>query len=1791
MNTSFSIKMEKIKGYNIKDLFHHGRGSLLYKGTRSSDNQAVIIKVPAKNFLNNKDIQVINQEFKIGNQFHDKNIIEYYAIERSGSIVVQILEDFGAQSLEDLINKKGITILEFLPIAIQLAGALSVIHDQGIVHRDIQPANIVINLETGLVKIIDFGMASKIILDDKTESIEGLKGNLLFISPEQTGRLNRKIDHRTDFFSLGVTLYLMLTGHYPFESNDPLEMIHSKIAKLPMAVKFYRPDVPEVISDIIMKLIEKNAEDRYQSGTGLRMDLERCLKEYRENKSIASFELALHDSFSKLIISGRIYGREKEIQVFNETLANVIKGNLEILFVSGHSGIGKTTLVNEIQSSVIENQGYFITGKFSQIHKNVAYSGILHAFQSLVRQILSESEQRVLVWKENLLSHLGANGQVLIKVLPELEHIIGRQKPVSELTPVESQNRFNTAFQLFVSVFAETKHPMVLFLDDLQWIDPASLNLLKLLCKAGLKSTLLIIGAYRDNEVPTGHPLLLMIKELTDEGLAVREMKIPPLDFFSANDWLSDTFRLPIDKTNPLTELLYDRTEGNPFFIKTLLQSLYDNSLLTYDRESSWHWDIDRIRQEKVSDNLVEIMIIKIKLLPEVVQDILKLASCIGIKFYLSDLSIILGQAKEEIASILHAAIIAGIITKGQDEYRFAHDRIEEAANSMVSEKEQKEFHWMIGQKFLECLNPPEVEEKIFEIVNQLNLGAPLKLSEEERERMAKLNLRAGLKAKSTTAFESARLFFKNGIDYLSKDSWQESYQLSLQLHLEYGEACYLSQVDTDLIKILSTVMEKARGPLDKVKIYEIKIVELAAANRMREAFDLGKEALTALGVKLPKKGSNFTLLKEILKLRFYLRGKKIEDLLSLSPLKDKKKLAIARLFMECVEPCYVVEPKYLPVIILRLLVLSLKFGNSAYSAYAYASYGLILSMVLGDIRGGEKFGRLALELVAKLDGQLIKSKVFFIFGSMINHWSSHIKEDLRYLLEAAKSGYETGDFTYASFGINHFIFNSFFMGENLDRIKKKQEKYLNRMRGFPLPSSTLLFDLWLQFVDKLKNGSGEDLEIEGEYFSEKEVIPRWQESGHLTNLGNFTVCKMILAFLVGNNKECIRFAQEGKKYLESMIGMFYVPEYYFYYTLSLLAEIESPKLPLGRKYLKLVNKNQRKIRDWSASARENFEHKYLLIEAEKSRIIGNNRKAIEFYDRAISLAQKNRFQQDEAIANELAAKFWLRNGNNKIAKVYINESYYAYSRWNCNLKVRYLDKKYLDLIMEASRIEDHRDSFQGLSSSVVFNSLNSDGTDFLDLLTVAKASRAISSEINLSKLLTKIMKIILENLGAQKGILVLSAMGKLKIEARALADSDNVEVLNSVPIEDSRELSEGIVHYVSRTGENVIINDISHENLFMHDPYIVQYRPKSILCTPIFYQDKIQGVLYLENSSTAYTFTKDRVGVLYLLLSQAAISLENARLFSDTVSLNEKLRKEVNERKRAELKTKKINRELGKKVEERTRVLKESNEALRDSLESLKKTQEQLVQSEKMAALGELVAGVSHEINTPLGIGVTAASYLELETQNFSKLYREELITRADFEDYIESALEISASILSNLKRAADLVKSFKQVSVDQVSEVSREFNLKEYINEILNSLSPKFKRAKHTILFTCPENLEIESNPGAFSQIITNLTMNSLIHGFADIKEGKIEIAVKEEDGELILEYRDNGVGMEDEILKKIYDPFFTTKRLQKRTGLGMHIVFNLVTQTLKGNIECKSALNQGVLFMIRIPPNPGE
>ncbi|MGF1673839.1 MAG: AAA family ATPase, partial [Rivularia sp. (in: cyanobacteria)] len=1455
-----------------------------------------------------------------------------------------------------------------------------------------------------------------------------------------------------------------------------------------------------------------------------------------------------------------------------------------------------TAVVNEVQKPIVKQRGYFIKGKFDQFNRNIPLSAFVQALRDLIGQLLTESDAQLSSWKNKILQAVGENGQVIIDVIPELESIIGVQSPAPELSGIAAQNRFNLLLQKFLQVFTQPEHPLVMFLDDLQWADLASLNLIQLLITEKQTGYLLIIGAYRNNEIFVAHPLILTLDSISKNPKKVHTIHLKHLNITSLNSLIGDTLKCSTILAEPLTQLVAQKTHGNPFFTTQFIKALYQKQLINFDYQAGyWQCDIVRVKEAALTDDVVEFMAIQLQKLPYKTQEILTLAACIGNQFDLNILEIIAEQSIIEITTALWSALQEGLIlTQSQIykfyvgetvdnniqtnsqviDYKFLHDRVQQAAYSLIPEEQKAATHLKIGQLLLEHTPEAQLEEKIFDLVNQFKLGIDLITQPQEQKKLAQLNLIAARKAKNATAYSAAIQYYETARKLLENHNWQEDYNLLLAIYTEATEVSYLN-TDFDLMEQLAEIaLQQTQDVLDTVPIYETKIQACVAQNQLRLGIDTALTILHKLGINLPANPTPDDIGQALGETDAILTGKTPLELTNLPIMTDTRAQAAIRILSSMFGAVYNGLPSMLPLTTCQQVNLSIQYGNTPLSAFAYATYGLILSAFTGATARGYQFGQLGLTLMHKLSAPQLGAKITAIFDNCIRHWQDPLQTTLKPLLQGYQIGLQTGDLEWSVWCIFGYSFHSYCAGKELTELEQELANYSMAIAQCKQTTALNYQKVYHQAVLNLLGRNDNPEILVGDVYNEDLMLPQHQQVNDRPAVYHVKINKLILCYLLENYEQAIAQAAIAEEYLDGVPGLFVSALLPFY---DCLAQLAISSKETGFLQESRILQHKEKLDQFATLAPSNHLHKFNLVEAEYCRVLGEYSQAIELYERAITGAKENNYLQEQALANELAAKFYLNWGKEKVATIYMQEAYYCYAKWGAKAKIAHLEENYPQLLGAIFQtpnigITDHETIAATLMRTL--NGTNSSQNFWLDVPTLMKAAQAISGEIQLDKLLATLMQIAIANAGAEQGYLILQQDKQWHLVAQA--DSQQTQSLDT-PLEQYHEIPHSVIYSVLRSQEVAVFDHLSNSVKFAGDSYIINHQPKSVLCTPISQQGKLIGILYLENNLTTGAFTRDRLQVIQLLTAQAAISLQNAQLYH----------------------------QLEQKVSERTQELTQKANQLESTLEKLYTTQAQLIQAEKMSSLGQLVAGIAHEINNPInfiyGNLIPASEYVTslIELNNlYQKNYPQpipeiaEKIADVELDFLVNDLRKLLKSMQIGAERIREIVLSLRNFSRLDEAEV-KSVNIHEGIDSTLLILQHRLQNSRNnteiSIVKEYSELPLVTCYPSALNQVFMNILTNA-IDALKELDvnhQPTITIRTQIQQQKYVsIHIIDNGMGMNETVQTKMFEPFFTTKPVGSGTGLGLSVSYSIVVEQHGGKLNCISAPGKGTEFVIEIP-----
>jgi PAS domain S-box-containing protein len=1756
------------------------------------------------------------------------------ALERHKGLTTLLLEDNGGDPLDRALGRP-LELTRFLRLAINLATAVGQVHRHGLIHKDIKPANLLVDA-AGNVRLTGFGMASRLPHERQHPAPpETIAGTFAYMAPEQTGRMNRSVDARSDLYSLGVTLYEVLTGVLPFTASDPIEWIHCHIARRPTPPSQRVTGIPRPVEAIILKLLAKTAEDRYQTASGLAADLRHCLAEWEETGRIEAFPLGAHDIPDLLRIPEKLYGREEHVGSLLAAFDRVVlRGTPELVLVSGYSGIGKSSVVHELHKAIVPPRGLFASGKFDQYKRDIPYTTLAQAFQTLARQILVKSDAEVDQWRRALAEAVGPNGQLIVSLIPEVELIIGKQPPVPDLPPEDAQNRFQSVFRRFLGVFATPEHPLVLFLDDLQWLDAATLDLLEHLVTHSEIRHLLLVGAYRDNEVSPSHPLLRALEAIRKAGARVQRIVLAPLAFDDLGQLVGDALHCGPERVRLLAQLVQEKTGGNPFFAIQFFTALADEGLLAFDPATrAWQWNMDRIRAKSYTDNVVDLMAGKLKRLAPTTQEALKRLACLGNAAPTAILALIHGETEEAMHAALWESVHAGLVLREEGAYKFLHDRIQQAAYTLIPERHRAEAHLRIGRMLLASMTAEELAEHLFDVANQFSRGAARLLDRDEKVRVATIDLRAGRKAKASAAFASACVHLAAGMAQLDERDWGSQYDLMFSLRLERAE-CELLRGDFDEAEqLIGELLQRGTSKVDQAAAYHLKAVLHTVKSENAQAVASALTCLRLFGIDIPPHPTWEQVQAEYETVWQTLNGRPIESLIDLPLMTDPELQAAMQVLSVCQTPAKFTDFHLWCLLGCRMVKVSMQHGASGASAHAYGYWGSMLGPVFHRYSDAYRFVKLACDLVEKHGFIAYHAKVYHATGT-VSFWTQPIGTAIDFMRATFRTATETGGLTYACYSMCQSVHGLLLRNDPLDAVWRESERSLDFVRkaGFHDMADAIVSQQ--RFIATMQGRTATFSTFSDAQFDETAFEAQLTGDRTTTMVCLYWIIKLKTRFLSADYAEALAAAEKAKALLWASAVWIQLLDYFYYTALTVAACYENASADEQREWRELLTAHREQLREWADSYPPTFADKHALVAAEIARIEGRDAEAMRLYEQAIRSANENGFVQNEGLAYEVAARFYTARGFESIANGYLRNARSCYLRWGAEGKVKQLDRLYPHF----AAAEGHRPTAT-IGSPV----------QQLDVATVVKAFQAVSSEIVLPKLIERLMTIALENAGADRGLLILPAENDHLIQAEAQDTGDRVEVVFCQKSITGIACPESLVRYVIRTHESVIIDDASRPNLFSEDDYLRGRQTKSMFCLPLIKQGRLTGLLYLENTLTSHAFTPDRIAVLELLAAQAAISLENTRLYSDLQEREAKVRRlvesniigifiwgfegriieaneaflqmvghsrddlvsgrvrwmaltpnewsDATERANAELRAtgscKAFEKEYMRKDGTRVPVLlgaatfgerqdqgvafvldlterKRAEENLRESERRYREAQMSLAHANRVTTIGQLAASIAHEVSQPIAATVTNAD-AALRWLDGQPPDLEEVRHSLD-------------AIIKDGHRAGDVIGGIRAL-IKKAPPRQDQLDINEAILEVIEVTKSELLQNGVSLQTELAKGLpRIQGDRIQLQQILLNLIMNA-IEAMSDVKGSRnlLISTVEDKPNGVLATVRDSGPGLNPDSLERLFDPFFTTKP----GGLGMGLsICRSIVEAHGGRMWAAANRPQGASFHFRLP-----
>jgi PAS domain S-box-containing protein len=1462
-----------ISGYAVVQNLGRTAGSTLYR-IRQDQGLALLKRLdePSDAARGNR----FRMEHELFARLYIPGIPRPLAPMSQGPPAVAVYEDVVGDLLESVLGEP-MSITKALRFGLQLASSLSGLHDKHIVHRDLRPTNLLASRTNDRISIVDLSWAGTAGGSDTP-----LPEDLAYISPEQTGRTAEPVDARSDLYSLGVILYRMLSGRLPFTAADPLEWMHCHLARAPIPILEHAPELPAAVAALVGKLLAKRPGDRYQSGRGVAADLTRCLAEWEAERRVADFVLGSRDIADRIAIPGELFGREAQIGELHAAWERVRSGGAaEVVLVSGYSGIGKTSLVNELRRHVLDAGGFFVAGKFDQRKRDIPYASFTQAFQSLVQRLLGGSESELARWRQRLGDALGANGQLITAVIPDLEHIMGQQPPVPEVGAHDARNRFNVAFQKFLGVFAGAAHPLVLFIDDLQWLDPASLTLLEGLGTQRDARHLLFIGAYRDNEVTPAHPLRLSLDVIRKAGTRISPLAVGPLSRRDVAVMIGQALHTSAAAAAPLAEVVHDKTGGNPFFATQFLLSLHEEGAISLDRSNGeFRWDIAKIQARSVTDNVVDLLLVKLRRLPPSTQIAIFEMACLGSRVETTILAAAHGGAEKEVHAALGEAVQAGLIFRSDRSYRFLHDRVQEAGYALLPAEQRAETHLGIARRLSAALSEEESAERVFDLAGQWNRGAERITEAADAAASIRLNAMAGAKAKGSAAYASARAYYAAAVALLSDDAWSARYDTALDLHLALAECECLVGAYPRATELLDLTLTHARTPVDRARAYVLRIRLGQVAGNCQEAVLAMLEGLRALGMTLPESEDEVASAAQA-ELRVVARlldAQRAPGFVPLRATTDPRVRALIDLLDEGDAATFVAHPRLWPLVVIRSVTIRLQYGETMRSPAAYLSAGLAIASVTGDMTRALEVSEMSVgrDHLVRPDPSADAGKVIAKHAAMINIWCRHFATSLPLLEKAFSACVEVGDFLFVGYMTFNAVWLVFESGAMLETVAAAAQRWAAIARDTHNEVMGEVVRGEERFVARLRG----IYDIGSSSFDFDEAIAKQTAAGFNVGVSFLLVMRQMTAFLESRYDRAWQHADAMSTMLSAVTLLAVEAAHHTFRGLTAAALHADAGTDRRRELLDVVTDEVRRHAHWRKHGPENFAARHALLSAELARMEGRLVDAEHFYEEAVGAAREHGFINYEALAWELAARFYRGRGLLTIADAHLREARDRYRTWGATAKVKQIDR-------------DHPQLQTGPPGGLAAGS-TSVRIEALDLLAVVKASQAISQQLVLDDLITTLMRVVLESAGAETAALLLLRGGELTVAASASVDGPRIVVRRPDDSVIAAELPLSVLNYVRRSKERVVLADVTRANAFSADEKLLRRNAKSLLCLPIVLQAEVVGLLYLENGALANAFPPNRVEMLALLAGQAAISLQHARLYAD-------LQRENLERKQAE--------------------------------------------------------------------------------------------------------------------------------------------------------------------------------------------------------------------------------------------------------------------------------------------------
>ncbi len=1767
--------MVDVSGFRVLHSIHESSRTFVFRALREPDGLPVVVKLLRKEYPTAEELARFRREQEVTRMLSLDGVIRVHDLVPYGNSLAMVLEDFGAVSLDLGWSMKRAGLAKFLEVAVDISKAIDQVHRNHVIHKDINPSNIVWNEQSGQVKLIDFGLSTQLAREHlEVVHPSSLEGTLAYMAPEQTGRVNRVLDSRADLYSLGATFFEMLTGQRLFSATDPMELVHCHIAKMPSSPHAFDDSIAEILSRIVMKLLSKNAEERYQSAFGVQSDLERCLTQFRATGELADFDIGTDDFSGQFRLPQKLFGRGAELERLLAAFQRTSAGGKELLLVSGDPGIGKSVLVQEVHRPVVETNGIFIRGICEKLCQETPYVALIQAFKELTGFLLAETEERLATWRTQLREALGINARIIIDVIPELAHLLGEHPPVVELPSTEAQTRFIRTFETFIRVFADAEHPLVVFLDDLQWADPSTLRLMERFVCDPEAHHILFVGAYRDNEVGADHPLLRLLTRLGEAGVAIEQISLSPLAAPSITELVAETLACEGAAVESLAKVCAEKTRGNPFFLGQMLLRLHDEGLLEHDsNRSRWSYDLDAITRLRISDEIAELMAAKLAKLPAETQRVLGVASCIGKSFGLTMLAAVCGLTPAETAQALSAALREALVVPNDASYRFVqeseqscyatyrflHDRVREAAGSLLAPQEERSTHALIGRQLLSEEDGSQ-EELALTVARHLNWARSLITTDAERRELALLNLRAGILAKKAIAFDEARGLLTVGLQLLPTPASEGDHTSWYELTIHLAECEYLCGNQPRSQELFGEVLERGRPGVEKARAHATLVLLHTSVGDLPGALAAALEGLTELGITLPDstEAQEGAVGAEIGVITGLIGDRQIEDLVDLPKLEEPSLVLALEVMMNVIPAAYMLGKFALnSLLAAKMVSLSLQHGNAAPSSHGYMQYALVLSAGLGDYESAHRFGKLGLALTDPRSA--LAAKNHFMWPGFIGVWTEDFKVSVRHFHIALEKAMQLGDDIFGGYALHNGTFSSLLTAgvgiEELQRHCEGLEPFAGRINN-ELARAAFRFDH--QALKALRGETAAPTSLSDAHFDADALVDKLRETqSAATLLGNQRLLVLLILLVHGDYEAMGAIVDELGEYEAAMAGSDAMIWCVFLSALAHLGRMPALSTEEGGEARESAVDSLRKLESWAERCPVNIECMRALVDAELARVDGKLVDDVaRRYDTAVRRATDTGRLHIAALANEAASRFFAAQNLSFLGFAYLRQAHYIYDRWGASAKVHALEESHPELALRQGS------GSLGSATDGRFSTSSGHGQQ-LDLSTVLKASLAISREIEPERMLGNMMKVLAENAGAQQGALLIDRYGEFRVEATVSEDS----IAFGANAAATARIAETIVHYVLRTGEAVVLDDATSDPRFASDPHLVQGHPKSVLCAPIRHLGRTVAAVYLENNAVAGAFNAERLELLQILSAQAAISLENSRLFANLEAV----------------------------VRERTRDLEEA--------------QEKILWLRREATEVQMAGGFAHEVRNALtgarklldralGAGdgrslcaesseLLGEAFLLVEGGLDSGQRAEVARVIGAINDNDEVVQEVLTRVSERTDRALGITDQLTEYS--RIGQARRGTHAISLADVICSCLPPDFKEELDEqgieVVVELGSVSPLVGSASHFHSVLSNLLLNARDAVLEEgARERRIEIALSEDERVQWLVVDDRGVGISAEDRPRVFEPFFTTKP-NTGTGLGLGVASKLV-KLYGGTVSLESELGRGTRAIVAFP-----